>query len=158
VQFATAICGRPRLLFLDEPSVGLDIEARNAMWGNIRRLLEEGCAIVLTTHYLEEAEALADRVAVLAGGRLIAQGSVAEMRSLVTRKRISCTTAIEIDDLRRWPGVVEVVRDGQMVHVTASDAEAVARRLLVSDQSLGQLEVKQATLAEAITKITKEAA
>ena len=76
VQFAAAICGRPKLLFLDEPTVGLDMEARKAMWQSIRRLLDHGTGIVLTTHYLEEAEALADRVAVLAKGRLIALGTV----------------------------------------------------------------------------------
>ena len=69
VQFALAICGRPPLLFLDEPTVGLDVEARETMWRTIRALLAQGCSIVLTTHYLEEAEALADRVAVLANGR-----------------------------------------------------------------------------------------
>ena len=68
VQFALAICGRPPLLFLDEPTVGLDVEARETMWRTIRELLAQGCSIVLTTHYLEEAEALADRVAVLAAG------------------------------------------------------------------------------------------
>ena len=68
-QFAVAICGRPRLLFLDEPTVGLDVRAREALWSTVRSLLADGCSIVLTTHYLEEAEALATRVAVLAGGR-----------------------------------------------------------------------------------------
>ena len=77
VQFALAICGRPSLLFLDEPTVGLDVDARESMWRTIRELLSQGCSIVLTTHYLEEAEALADRVAVVASGRLIASGSVA---------------------------------------------------------------------------------
>jgi ABC-2 type transport system ATP-binding protein len=71
VQFALAICGRPKLLFLDEPTVGLDIEARRAMWKTMRTLVASGCAILLTTHYLEEAEALADRVAVLARGRIL---------------------------------------------------------------------------------------
>ena len=64
MQFALAICGRPSLLFLDEPTVGLDVEARETMWRTIRELIAQGCSIVLTTHYLEEAEALADRVAV----------------------------------------------------------------------------------------------
>jgi ABC-type multidrug transport system ATPase subunit len=59
VQFALAICGRPRLLFLDEPTVGLDVQAREAMWHTLRELVAEGCSIVLTTHYLEEAQALA---------------------------------------------------------------------------------------------------
>ena len=63
-------CGRPELLFLDEPTVGLDVQAREALWKVVRELLHEGCSIVLTTHYLEEAEALADRVAVMARGRL----------------------------------------------------------------------------------------
>ena len=65
VQFAHAICGRPRLLFLDEPTVGLDVQARETLWANVRALLADGCSIVLTTHYLEEAEALATRVVVL---------------------------------------------------------------------------------------------
>jgi ABC-type multidrug transport system ATPase subunit len=158
VQFATAISGRPKLLFLDEPTVGLDVQAREAMWRTIRRMLDEGCSIVLTTHYLEEAEALADRVAVLAKGKLIAEGSVAEMRSLVSRKRISCASAIEVDDIKRWPGVVDAVREARVVHVTAFDAEAVVRKLLAADETLSHLEVKQATLAEAFTELTKEAA
>ena len=72
------------------PRVGLDIQAREALWANVRLLLAEGCSIVLTTHYLEEAEALATRVAVLAKGRVIASGSVDEMRALVARRQISC--------------------------------------------------------------------
>jgi ABC-type multidrug transport system ATPase subunit len=158
VQFATAVCGRPRLLFLDEPTVGLDVQARETMWRTIRRLRDEGCSIVLTTHYLEEAEALADRVTVLAKGKVIAEGSVDEMRALVTRKRISCASQIAIDDIKHWPGVVDVMRDANVVHVTASDAETVVRRLLAADETLSHLEVKQASLAEAFVEITKEAA
>jgi ABC-type multidrug transport system ATPase subunit len=158
VQFATAIAGRPQLLFLDEPTVGLDVEARAAMWRNIRRLLADRCSIVLTTHYLEEAEALADRVAVIAKGKLVAEGTVAEMRSLVSRKRISCASAVEVDSIKQWPGVVDATRDDGTVHVTASDAESVVRKLLDADAALKNLEVKQATLAEAFTELTKEAA
>src|SRR5690606_10180413 len=106
-QFAVAICGNPRVLFLDEPSVGLDVQARQALWENIRRLLAGGCSIVLTTHYLEEAEALADRVAVIAGGKLQACGSVAQMRQLVARRRISCHSILGADEVARWPGVLE---------------------------------------------------
>ena len=158
VQFAAAICGRPKLLFLDEPTVGLDVEARKAMWQSIRRLLDHGTAIVLTTHYLEEAEALADRVAVLAKGRLIALGTVDEMRSLVARKRISCASTVAIDEIKLWPGVVEVSREAAALRITAFDAEDVVRRLLAADNGLKNLEVQQATLSEAFTEITKEAA
>jgi ABC-type multidrug transport system ATPase subunit len=158
VQFATAIAGRPQLMFLDEPTVGLDVEARAAMWRNIRRLLADGCSIVLTTHYLEEAETLADRVAVIAKGKLVAEGTVAEMRSLVSRKRISCASAIEVESIKQWPGVVDAIRESDVVHVTAFDAEGVVRKLLDADAALKNLEVKQATLAEAFTELTKEAA
>jgi ABC-type multidrug transport system ATPase subunit len=158
VQFAAAVCGRPALLFLDEPTVGLDVQAREAMWKAIRRLLDQGCSIVLTTHYLEEAEALATRVAVLAKGKLIAEGSVDEMRALVTRKRIGCVSTLDVGEIRVWPGVVDAVRDGKQVQVTAFDAESVVRRLLAADPALSQLEVKQASLAEAFTEITREAA
>ena len=157
-QFAAAVSGRPRLLFLDEPTVGLDIDAREAMWRTIRSLVADGCAIVLTTHYLEEAEALADRVAVIARGKLIAAGSVDEMRALVTRKRISFASSLEVDDIKRWPGVIDAVRNAQVVHVQATDAESVVRQLLAADQSLSHLEVTQATLAEAFTELTREAA
>ena len=158
VQFALAVCGRPQLLFLDEPSVGLDVEAREVLWQTVRALVDTGCAIVLTTHYLEEAEALADRVAVLAGGRLIASGSVAEVRSLVSRKHVTCASRIDEAGVRTWPGVVAAVRDGERLAITVVDAEDCVRRLLAADDQLRDLEIRQAGLAEAFSALTKEAA
>ena len=158
VQFAVAVCGQPQVLFLDEPTTGLDVQARTALWRAIRSLRASGCSIVLTTHYLEEAEALADRVMVLAKGKLIAEGSVDAIRALVTRKQIRCTSVLDVELIRHWPGVVDVVREMRLVQVTASNAEAVVRRLLEADPDLGQLEVQQASLAEAFTALTQEAA
>ena len=158
VQFALAVCGRPELLFLDEPTAGLDVQARQAMWATIQDLLVSGRSIVLTTHYLEEAEALADRVVVLAKSRVIATGSVAEMRGLVSRRRIDCDTRFPAEEIRTWPGVVEVIRDEQRLHITAIDAEEVVRRLLNADSGLRNLEVRQAGLNEAFEQLTKEAA
>lgn len=158
VQFAAAVCGRPRILFLDEPTVGLDVAARERMWVTIRRLVADGCAIVLTTHYLEEAEALADRVAVLANGELIAAGSVAEMRGFVSRRQIRCVSMTAVDEVRSWPGVIEAEREAEQLRITAVDAEAVVRRLLAAYADLEQLEVRQASLADAFTELTKEAA
>jgi len=157
-QFAVAICGRPRVLFLDEPTVGLDVQARELLWLNVRILLAEGCSIVLTTHYLEEAEALASRVAVLARGRLIASGSVDEMRALVARRQISCETALGVDAVKLWPGVTEARRDRTRINIVATDAETVVRRLLSEDPGLSRLEVREAGLAEAFTQLTREAA
>ena len=157
-QFAVAICGQPRVLFLDEPSVGLDVQARQALWASVRGLLADGCSIVLTTHYLEEAEALADRVAVIARGRLVASGSVGEMRALVAIRRISCESRIGVDEVGRWPGVSEARRERERLHLTASDAESVVRRLLAEDPSLARLEVREAGLGEAFEQLTREAA
>jgi ABC-type multidrug transport system ATPase subunit/peptidoglycan/LPS O-acetylase OafA/YrhL len=158
VQFAMAICGRPRLLFLDEPTVGLDVRAREALWTNIRALLAEGCSVVLTTHYLEEAEALATRVAVLSKGRVIASGSVDDMRALVARRQITCESALTPEDVRAWPGVVEATRERARLVITATEGEAVVRRLLAADPALKRLEIREAGLSEAFSELTKEAA
>jgi len=155
-QFAMAICGRPRLLFLDEPTAGLDVQSREMMWTTLRELVKQGCSIVLTTHYLEEAEALADRVAVLKQGRVIASGSVNEMRSLVTRKKISCTTVLTVEEIRAWPEVESVVREREQLQIVTTNSETVVRQLLVSDIHLHELEVRRAGLAEAFAEITQE--
>jgi ABC-type multidrug transport system ATPase subunit/peptidoglycan/LPS O-acetylase OafA/YrhL len=157
-QFAVAICGQPRVLFLDEPTVGLDVKAREALWDNIRRLLAGGCSIVLTTHYLEEAEALATRVAVITKGKVIASGSIDDMRALVARRQILCETRLTPAEVLAWPGVVEARLDRDRLHVTATDAESVVRRLLAADPTLGRLEVRQAGLNEAFNELTREAA
>jgi len=156
-QFAFAICGRPHLLYLDEPTVGLDVQARQMLWDTLAYLVRSGTAIVLTTHYLEEAEALADRVAVLAKGRLVASGTVSEIRAVVGRKQISCATTLAADEVASWPGVGNVTRDRLQLRITAGNAEDVVRRLLAADQHLQELEVRRAGLAEAFTELTHEA-
>lgn len=158
VQFAIAMCGHPKLLFLDEPTVGLDVQARKLMWATLRQLVEQGSSIVLTTHYLEEAEALADRVMVLARGRVIASGTVNEIRAHVVRKQISCSTTLSAEQIQSWPEVESVVRDQQGMHITANNAESLVRRLLAADEDLQDLEVRRAGLAEAFTELTQEAA
>ena len=157
VQFALALCGRPELLFLDEPTVGMDIEARQKLWAAIRHLIGEGCSVLLTTHYLEEAEALADRVCVMAHGRMIHEGTVDQLRARVALKRIRCLSALPADTVRGWPEVSDVQRDGERLHITAAEAEAVVRRLLDADRHLRELEVHRAGLAEAFTELTRDA-
>jgi ABC-type multidrug transport system ATPase subunit len=157
-QFAVAICGRPRVLFLDEPTVGLDVQAREALWASVRQLLADGCSIVLTTHYLEEAETLADRIVVVTKGRVIAAGSVDDMRALVTRRQISCVSRLASEEVRAWPGVVDAKFTDEKLQITATDAEGVVRRLLAADATLAKLEVRQAGLNEAFTELTREAA
>ncbi len=137
-QFAMAIVGRPELLFLDEPTVGLDVHARAGLWQVLRDLLHEGCSIVLTTHYIEEAEALADRVAVITHGRLVASGTVDEVRAHDSRKSILCRTTLPLATLRAWPEVQQVSEDSGRQHIVTRDAEAVLRRLLDADADVSR--------------------
>ncbi len=156
VQFALALCGRPQLLFLDEPTTGMDIEARQTLWRAIRELVTEGCGVLLTTHYLEEAEALADRVAVLNRGRIVAEGSVHEIRAHVGQRRIRCTSALPAEWVSAWPHVLDAHRDGERLEVIADAAEPVVRRLLAEDAELAELEVQRAGLAEAFLELTRD--
>jgi ABC-2 type transport system ATP-binding protein len=158
VQFAMAVCGRPKLLFLDEPTTGLDIDARQRLWAAIRELVAEGAGVVLTTHYLEEAEALADRVVVINRGRVVAQGSVAQIRSRVAQRRVRCICALDAAVVSRWPEVTACTRDGDRLEIVADAAEAVVYRLLTEDPRLAELEVMRAGLADAFVEITREAA
>jgi len=158
VQFALAICGRPRLLFLDEPTTGLDIEARQGLWRAIRQLLAEGCSILLTTHYLEEAEALADRVVVLNHGRIIASGTVQEVRAHVSQRRIRCVSTLVPEQVIEWPEVRQASLDAGRLEIIADTAESVVRRLFAEDSSLSELEIERAGLAEAFLSLTREAA
>jgi ABC-2 type transport system ATP-binding protein len=155
VQFAIAVVGRPKLLFLDEPTVGLDLPSREMMWSMLRELVRQGASIVLTTHYLEEAEALADRVVVLAKGRTIASGTVNQLRSLVGRKRITCETSLPPELVAAWPEVQTVIRDRARLHITASNSDAVVKRLAMADGNFLDLEVHRAGLAEAFTELTQ---
>jgi ABC-type multidrug transport system ATPase subunit len=138
--------------------VGLDVQAREALWSSVRRLLADGCSVVLTTHYLEEAEALATRVAVLAKGRVVACGSVADMRALVARRQIRCESALNPDIVRSWDGVLDVAVERDRLVISTHEAETVVRRLLAADPALKRLEVREAGLTEAFNELTREAA
>lgn len=156
VQFALALCGRPELLFLDEPTVGMDIDARRKLWSAMRALVAEGCSVVLTTHYLEEAEALAQRVVVMAKGLVLSEGSVDALRAQVPLARIRCVSDLDAAAVSTWPQVTSAEREGARLRISTGAPETVLRRLLDADDSLSELEVQRAGLAEAFTELTRE--
>jgi ABC-2 type transport system ATP-binding protein len=158
-QFALALCGAPALLFLDEPTTHLDQTARERLWAALRRLVDEGTSIVLTTHYIEEAEALADRVVLIANGRAVAAGTVAAMRAVVQQTRVSCASRLAISDVRAWPEVEDAAFDkaGRLV-LTSREAEGLTRRLLAADDEVHGLEVRRASLGEALAVLAGRAA
>ena len=156
VLFALAICGDPDLLFLDEPTVGLDVEARRLLWDEIRRMVDRGKTVLLTTHYLQEADALADRVAVINKGEIIAEGTPAEIKAKTSGKRIRCITSLNIASLRQLPGVEEVNEDREAIEIRAVEAEPIVRELLARDAGLSGLEVTSAGLEEAFLALTQD--
>jgi ABC-2 type transport system ATP-binding protein len=154
--FALSICGNPDLLFLDEPTVGLDVEARRALWDEIRRLVGRGKTVLLTTHYLEEADALADRIAVINHGAIIAEGTPAEIKSQTSGKRIRCITALNVAGILQIPGVTNAKQDREAVEISAGEAEPVVRALLARDPTLSGLEITSAGLEEAFLALTQD--
>ena len=98
-------------MFLDEPTVGLDVEARRLMWTQIRALVARGKTVLLTTHYLNEADALADRIVVLSSGRVVAEGTPAEIKSRAIGKQVRFSSRLSLDEIRAIPGVTTVTAD-----------------------------------------------
>lgn len=155
VLFGIAICGNPDLLFLDEPTVGLDVEARRLMWSQIRTLIARGKTVLLTTHYLNEADALADRILVLNQGAIIAEGTPADIKARAMGKQIRCTSRLTLEDIRQIPGVLSVTADRNAFELQVNAAEPVVRDLLQRDAFLADLEVTNAGLEEAFLALTK---
>ncbi len=156
VLFALAICGNPDLLFLDEPTVGLDVEARHLLWDEIRKLVGRGKTVVLTTHYLEEADALANRVGVINKGSIIAEGTPAEIKSRTAGKKIRCVTELSPAVVNGLPGVSAVQQDRGAMVIHTSRAEDVLRGLLKLDLEVSGIEVSSAGLEEAFLALTRE--
>ncbi|WP_199512276.1 ABC transporter ATP-binding protein [Nucisporomicrobium flavum] len=151
VAVALAFVGRPRIVFLDEPTTGLDVAARHALWDGVRQFHAEGGTVVLTSHYLEEVEALARRVVVVGNGRVLADDSVASVRGLVAIRRVSLTSAVPVPDL---PGVVGTERDGDRTHLLTADADRLVRDLVSCDVPFHDLEVRPTSLEEAFLTLT----
>jgi len=149
VMFALALAGDPELVFLDEPTTGLDVEARRSLWNEIQGLKKAGRTAVLTTHYLEEADALADRIAVIHQGRVVAEGTPSEIKSRVADRRIRCITGVGRDEIAALPGVVRVAVTGQHLELLTARPEDVLRTLLALDPDLRDLQVTGAGLEDA---------
>jgi ABC-2 type transport system ATP-binding protein len=145
-----AFVGSPNAVFLDEPTTGLDVEARRNAWDAIRAFAEGGGTVLLTTHYLEEADALATRVVVIADGMKVAEGSPAEVKARTGLKRIR----IEADALPTLAGVVRATRAGRVHTLYAADPGSVVNLLVERGVPLEGLEVTAVTLEEAFLSLT----
>jgi ABC-2 type transport system ATP-binding protein len=155
---ALALVGRPKLVVLDEPTTGLDVEARDTLWAGLRRYRDDGGTLVVTSHYLGEIEALATRVVVLDHGAVIADGSVDSIRNRVQLTRVSVRTPEPEHVLAALPGVVSVDRAGpaedQVTVLATRDSDALIRALVQQDIAFRRLEVRGASLEEAFLLLT----
>jgi ABC-2 type transport system ATP-binding protein len=154
VLFALALCGDPDLMFLDEPTVGLDVESRRTFWSVIEEKAGQGRSVLLTTHYLEEADALADRIVVINGGRIVAEGTPAEIKARAAGRKVRCLTSLPLEEAAALPGVKSARRDGELTELFAAEAERVVAELLRRDPRLSALEVRGADLEEAFLTLT----
>ncbi len=154
VLFALALIGNPDFLILDEPTAGLDVESRRTLWREIRRRVADGRTVLLTTHYIEEAENLADRVVVINNGVTVAEGTPAQVKARVSGRLVRCVTRLKHADLRRLPGVQELRQDGKAVEIFTTAAEGLTAALLASDPDLGGLEISSIGLEEAFLALT----
>lgn len=155
VQFALAIAGRPDFLVLDEPTTGMDIDARRALWSAVRSEIARGCAVLLTTHHLDEAEALADRIVVIDHGQVIADGTPEAIKSRVSGVAIRCRTRLSDAELASLARVAGVSRDGGKVTLLTTSAPATLRELLARDETVDDLTVSGASLEDAVTRLVQ---
>lgn len=154
LHYALAICGQPDLLVLDEPTTGLDHEARRQLWATVRDEADAGTAILLTTHYLEEADALADRIVVIDEGRIVADGAPAKIKARVAGSTIRCRTVLPDAVLAGLSGVRTVGRSGAATTLLVADGAASARALLAADPSISDLTITAASLEDALADLS----
>jgi ABC-2 type transport system ATP-binding protein len=158
LYFALAICGDPDLIFLDEPTVGLDVESRRAFIQSIKGFIAGGKTIVLTTHYLEEADELAKRVVVIDHGQIIADASPDEIKAKVVGRKVSFTSmrALTAADLAGLPITSSEIKGHHHMLMTA-EPEALLRELFRRGVDIHDLEVTGAGLEEAFLSLTGRA-
>jgi ABC-2 type transport system ATP-binding protein len=155
LQFAMALVVDPMLLVLDEPTVGLDIEARRHFWDTLALRRDRGVAVLLTTHQIEEAAAVADRVVVLDHGRVIASDHPVALTSRLADRTVTARTGLLDDDLHALPAVAELTTlEPGLVRLVTTSPEATVRALLAADPAVTDLLVEGASLEQAIVSLT----
>jgi ABC-2 type transport system ATP-binding protein len=158
LYFALAVCGDPEALFLDEPTVGMDVEARRGVLDGIRALSRAGKTIVLTTHYLEEADQLAHRIVVIDHGIVIADATPREIKARIPSKRVNFTAESAIGEATFSGLPVQSLEiAGHLVHLLSHEPETVLRGLFERGVVLRDLEVTGADLEEAFLSMTRRA-
>ena len=155
VRFAVALISNPELLVLDEPTVAMDVEGRRAFWETMRAFAAGGRTIVFATHYLEEADAYADRAILMAHGSVVADGPTTEIRAMVGSRRIRATLpGVDLQALGALAGVTSAERRGESIVLVCSDSDEAIRALLQTHPEARDIEITAAGLEEAFLALT----
>jgi ABC-2 type transport system ATP-binding protein len=159
VRFAVALVSNPELLILDEPTVAMDVEARRSFWSSMRRFAARGSTIMFATHYLEEADANADRAVLMSAGRIVADGPTTEIKARVGTRTIRVTLPdASPEELAALPGVTSAERHGDAAILTCADSDRAIRALLPRFPAARDIEITGAGLEEAFLELTANAA
>ncbi len=159
VRFAIALVADAELLVLDEPTVALDVEGRRDFWSAMRAFAARGKTVIFATHYLEEADAYADRVVLMSHGRIVADGAPTEIKATVGGRIVRATLpGVELSELQALRGVTTVDRKGDAITLNCSDSDATLRDLLAGFPMIRDIEVRGAGLEEAFLELTVDEA
>jgi ABC-2 type transport system ATP-binding protein len=159
LRFAIALVSNPDLLVLDEPTVAMDVESRREFWATMRTYVALGKTVVFATHYLEEADAYADRIILMANGRVVADGPATEIKATVGLRTIRATLpGADIAALSGLPGVTNVDTRGEAIILNCSDSDVALRALLPAYPAARDIEVTGAGLEEAFLQLTSDSA
>ncbi|MBW5446572.1 ATP-binding cassette domain-containing protein [Cohnella sp. CFH 77786] len=158
--FALAAASDPEILFLDEPTVGMDVTSRQLFWDTIRAMAARGKTVVLTTHYLEEADSLADRILVINQGKIIADGTPSEIKANATGRVISFTAGASVttESLLSLPGVADLEWNGRRVKLYSGDTDRLIRVLIESRVDMRDIEIQSGGLEDAFQSLVQNAA
>jgi ABC-2 type transport system ATP-binding protein len=155
VRFALALAGRPDLLFLDEPTAALDVEARRSFWQSVQTIAGQGTTVLFATHYLDEADANASRIIVVSHGRIMADGTPSQIKAYTSVRTIRFSTPVpDTSALLRLPGVNDVVASGDAVTIRSGDADTTLPALYALGGPVRGLEVGGGGLEEALIALT----
>ncbi|MDM5337547.1 ABC transporter ATP-binding protein [Fictibacillus enclensis] len=157
LNFALALAGDPDLLFFDEPTVGMDISARKSFWDTVRLLKERGKTIIFTTHYLQEADDVAERIIMFHKGRIVADGKPEALKSKIARQTVSfvAENRIPLDEFWKLPNVQDVYRLGERVYILSDDSDRVLKALFQNKWNIRNIRTEQGKLEEAFDHLTQ---
>lgn len=156
LAFAQSVAGNPELLLLDEPTVGMDIEARGRFWDTIQALASDGRTVLLTTHYLEEADAVADHIAVIANGQVVAEGTPERLKTQTTLRTVSFRAANAPAE-QEWltlPGVEKAECNGERIRLYAQETDVLLFTLMQSAWGVSDINIQSASLEDTFLRLT----